>query len=83
MRYDPSMSEPRPYRADPDELRAIEKALAQEPIPEAELPAFYRQQAARLRAEADQAETVEMRIALLEMAERIDHLAGSIGVSAA
>jgi hypothetical protein len=67
--------DPKPYRATPDELRAIDEALAQQPIPETELPAYYRREAARLRAEANQAETVEMRIALLEAAERADKLA--------
>ena len=59
------------YRPTPGELRAIDEALAQEAIPEDELPAYYRREAARLRAEADTAETVEKRVALLEMAERL------------
>jgi hypothetical protein len=46
-----------------------------EQIPEAELLAHYRREAARLRAEADTAETVEMRVTLLDMAERLDKLA--------
>jgi hypothetical protein len=49
-----------------------------EPIPEAELPAYYRRVAAHLRREADTAETIEMRIALLEVAEQLDRLAESV-----
>lgn len=56
------MSDPKPYSPTPDELRAIDEALAQEAIPAAELPAYYRVEAARLRTEADTAETVEMRV---------------------
>ena len=48
-----------------------------EPIPDAELPASYQREAERLRREADTAETVEMRIALLDAAERFDQLAAS------
>jgi hypothetical protein len=46
-----------------------------DPIPEAELPAYYRREAARLRSEADRAETVEMRITLLDTAQRTEQLA--------
>jgi ABC-type transport system substrate-binding protein len=52
------MSDPKPYAATPDELRAIDEALMQEVIPAAELPAYYRREAARLRAEADTTETI-------------------------
>ena len=72
---------PAPYRASQDEQRAIDEALAQEAIPATELPAYYRKEAARLRTEADTAETIEMRVALLEMAERMERLAESIGRS--
>ncbi len=71
----PRMTDPKPYSPTPDEMRAIDEALAQEAIPAAELPAYYRREAARLRAEADMTETVEMRVALLEMAERLERLA--------
>jgi hypothetical protein len=46
-----------------------------EPIADAELPAYYRREAVRLRGEADIAETVEMRITLLDAAERAERLA--------
>lgn len=49
-----------------------------EPIPDAELPEFYRRKAARLRCEADTAETIEMRIALLGAAERFELMAEAI-----
>ena len=39
----------------------------------------YRAEAAKLRREADQAETVEMRIAMLDAAERFDQLAAEVG----
>lgn len=68
----------KPYQATPAELRAIDEALATDAIPEAELPAYYRREAARVRAEADQAEAVEMRVALLEMAEQFDRLAETL-----
>ena len=77
----PRMTEPKPYRATPDELRAIYEALAHEAIPADELPAYYRRVAARFRAEADTAETVEMRVALLEVAERLEGLAGETTAS--
>lgn len=60
----------RPYHAMPDELRAIDEALVQEAIPEAELPAYCRREAQRLRSDADQAETVELGVKFLDMAER-------------
>lgn len=46
---------------------------------EAELPAYYRREAARLRCEVDQAETIEIRIALPEAVEQADKLAASFG----
>ena len=74
-----------PYRATPDELRAIDAGLLDmggPPIPEAELPEFYRTQAVEYRELADQAETIEMRIKLLEFAEHLDRLAsGKAGAS--
>ena len=44
-------------------------------IAEADLPGYYRREAARLRSEADTAETVEMRITLLDGAQRAEQLA--------
>jgi hypothetical protein len=44
-------------------------------IAEADLPGSYRKEAARLRSEADTAETVEMRITLLDAAQRAEQLA--------
>ena len=41
----------------------------------AELPGFYRQEAARLRRMADLAETIEQRVCLLDMAERAERVA--------
>ena len=46
-----------------------------EPIADAGLPDYYRREAARLRGEADTAATVEMRITLLDAAERAERLA--------
>jgi hypothetical protein len=61
-------------------LRAIDEALAQEAIPVVALPAYYRREAARLRAEADTTETLEIRVALLlEMAERLERLEETFG----
>jgi len=45
------------------------------PIPDAELPDLYRREAARCRQQADVAETIEMRVMLLETAERFEQLA--------
>jgi hypothetical protein len=44
-------------------------------IAEADLPGYYRREAARFRSEADTAETVEMRITLLDAAQRAEQLA--------
>ena len=44
-------------------------------IAEADLPGCYRREAERLRSEADTAETVEMRIALLDWAQWTERLA--------
>lgn len=65
----------KPYIATPNELAAIDEALAHESIPEDELPVYCRREAAWLQLEADQAETVEMRAALLRVAEQFDRLA--------
>jgi hypothetical protein len=46
-----------------------------EAIPDAELPDLYRREAARCRQQADVAETIEMRVMLLETAERFEQLA--------
>ena len=45
------------------------------PVPDADLPDLYRREAARLRQQADVAETIEMRITLLEAAKRFDQMA--------
>jgi hypothetical protein len=45
------------------------------PVPDAELPDLYRREAAKLRQQADVAETVEMRTTLLEAADRFDKMA--------
>jgi hypothetical protein len=45
------------------------------PIPDAELPDLYRREAARLRQQADVAETIEMRVMLLMTAERFERMA--------
>jgi hypothetical protein len=45
------------------------------PIPEAELPEHYRREAERWRMAADEAPTLEQRIAILEIAEGFDRLA--------
>jgi len=52
--------------------------LSGDAIREAELPAHYRREAARLRALADTAEAIEMRVVILENAERLDKLAESL-----
>lgn len=44
-------------------------------IAKADLPGEYRREAARLRSEADTAETVEMRNTLLDWAEWTERLA--------
>jgi hypothetical protein len=44
-------------------------------IAEADLPGYYRREAARFRSEADTAETVEMRIILLDWAQWTEQLA--------
>lgn len=75
----PRMTDPKPYSPAPDELHAIDEALAQEAIPAADLPTYYRREAARLRAQVGTAETIELRVALLEMAERLARLAESVG----
>ncbi len=69
------MSDSKPYRAADDELVAIDEALGQEPATDADLAEYNRSFAKLLRLKADQAETVEMRIFLLEEAERLDKLA--------
>jgi hypothetical protein len=61
------MTDPKPYSATLEELRAIDEALAQE----AELPMYYRGEAARLRAQADAAGMAEIRMVLLAMAMEI------------
>jgi len=71
------MANQTPYRATPDELSAVDEGSSGGVIPEAELPAYYRREAERLRREADMAETVEMRIVLLDNAQRLDKLAES------
>jgi hypothetical protein len=50
-------------------------------IPDAELPDLYRREAARCRQQADVAETVEMRVILLETAERFEQLAAIQGAA--
>jgi hypothetical protein len=72
------MTDPKPYRPMPEDLRSIDAGLLDiggPPIPDAELPDFYRHLATEYRGLADQAETVEMRIKLLEFAERLEGLA--------
>lgn len=74
------MTEPHPYHATPEELAAIDAALDEggdQVIPETELPAFYRAEAAKLRHQAEAAETSEMRAFLLEAAARTERLAES------
>jgi hypothetical protein len=44
-------------------------------VPDAELPGLYRREAERCRQQADVAETIEMRVTLLETAERFEQLA--------
>ena len=68
-----------PYHATDDELAAIDEALRQEPETDAELAEYNRTFAKLLRLQGDQAETVEMRIFLLEEAERLDKLAETGG----
>jgi hypothetical protein len=46
-----------------------------EAIPDADLPDLYRREAARLRQQADVAETIEMRVMLLETAKRFERMA--------
>lgn len=46
-----------------------------QPIPDAELPDLYRREAAKLRQQADVAETIEMRVTLLEAAKRFERMA--------
>ena len=77
--YAACMSESKPYSATLDELRAIDEGLAGDAIPDAELAAYYRREAARLRAQADTAETVDMRVVLLDSAEKLDKLAECLG----
>ncbi len=69
----------KPYSATPDELEAIEGGLTGEMVPEAGLRAYYRLEAARLQREANTAETIEMRVTLLAMAEQLDQLARTVG----
>ncbi len=64
-----------PYCASPDELVAIDEALAGDAIPEEKLGAHYRNEAARLRRDADSAESPDFRAALMEAADRLDKLA--------
>lgn len=59
-------------------MKAADDMLGADAIPAAALPATYREAAAQLRALADTAETVEMRTALLSVAERFDRLADSL-----
>ena len=77
------MTAPKPYRATPAELRAIDAALLGiedgPPIPNDKLAAFYRAEAERVRSMADTAETIEMRITLLGNAEGLNKLAEAIG----
>jgi uncharacterized protein (DUF2236 family) len=49
------------------------------PLPQdwSDWPAYYRAEAARLRERADTAETIEMRAALLKLAEQAEALAAS------
>jgi hypothetical protein len=44
-------------------------------VSDAELPDIYRREAARCRQQADAADTIEMRVMLLETAERFEQLA--------
>ena len=71
------MTASKPYRATSDELRAIDAALLDiggPPIPDDKLAAFYRAEAERVRNQADTAETIEMRIVMLDDAKRLDKL---------
>lgn len=45
------------------------------PVRDADLPDLYRRQAALLRQQADVAETIEMRVMLLETAKRFEQMA--------
>lgn len=67
----------KPYHATPDELCAIDEGLdhCAPFIPAEKLPEFWRAEAARLRREADQTETVETRIILLEGVDRFNRMA--------
>jgi hypothetical protein len=45
------------------------------PTPDSELPDLYRREATRCRQQADIADTIEMRVMLLETAARFEQLA--------
>ena len=45
------------------------------PVPEKNLPELYRREAARCQRQADVAETIEMRVMLLETAKRLEQMA--------
>jgi hypothetical protein len=44
-------------------------------VPDDDVPDLYRREAVRLRQQADVAETIEMRVMLLETAKRFDRMA--------
>lgn len=69
------MRTPTPYTASPDELAAIDEALAGDAISAEKLGAHYGDEAARLRRDADSTGTADLRIALLNASERLDKLA--------
>jgi hypothetical protein len=50
-------------------------------VPDAELPGLYRREAAALRQQADIAETIELRVMLLETAKRFDRMAAELEAS--
>ena len=71
------MTDPKAKDADLGELRTIAETPAQEAIPTAELRAYYRTEAARFWLEAYSVESIEVRMALLEMADRLERLANT------
>ena len=75
------MNSRKPYGGVRRELTATDKALADDAITDAELPSHYRAEAAKLRRHADTAETIEMRITLLDGAEWFDRLAETVAAA--
>jgi hypothetical protein len=67
----------KPYRGTPDELAAIDAARAEEAISDAELLAYFRGVAERLRGEAERTGNLDARLELLALAEKFDQFADS------